>query len=241
VPLVTLFFSYLFCVCVLMGILTRSPLASLLVTILFWLGVFSVHTSEAALLVFKASAEEQVENQQKIVKRFEELIARNNEIAPDSATANSGYITQLENAKQELPKVQKTADQLRWWHTLLWRVKAPLPKTAETVDLMSRWLVEEEPLMAAQRESYERQETRRAERRAERERAAAAAGKGPPVPPDPSTQPTKADFDPEDAEVMQRVGNEMSARTAAYIIGTSLGFEAVILGLAAWIFVRRDF
>jgi ABC-type transport system involved in multi-copper enzyme maturation permease subunit len=227
VPLVTLFFSYLFCVCVLMGVVTRSALASLLVTILFWLGVFSVHTSEATLLVFKASAEVQLQKQEELIRYYEGVIAKNDELAPGSTTANSGWQTQLANARDELPKIRKNVDQLSWWHALLWRIKAPLPKTAETVDLMGRWLVEDEPLMAADRESRQKREARRAERRTTIGGAA--------------TQPTKAEFDPEDHAVVERIGEEMNARTAAYILGTSLGFEAVILGLAAWIFVRRDF
>jgi hypothetical protein len=30
-------------------------------------------------------------------------------------------------------------------------------------------------------------------------------------------------------------------RSVAWIVGTSLGFEVVVLALAAWIFSRRDF
>jgi ABC-type transport system involved in multi-copper enzyme maturation permease subunit len=36
VPLVVLFFSYIYCFCVLMGVLTRSTLAAILITVLFW-------------------------------------------------------------------------------------------------------------------------------------------------------------------------------------------------------------
>lgn len=230
VPLVTLFFSYLFCVCVLLGVVTRSPLASLLVTILFWLGVFSINASEAALLVFKSGKLEQVQEQKKIIAQFESFVAKNNELAPGNATANKGWEQQLSNARAALPEIQKDADQLTWWHTLLWRIKAPLPKTGETVDLMSRWLVEKEPLMEANRESRQANRQRREERRAERG-----------IPPPPTQPASEARFNPEDEQVMERVQGEMSARTAAWLIGSSLGFEAAVLGIAAWIFCRRDF
>lgn len=230
VPLVTLFFSYLFCVCVLLGVVTRSPLASLLVTILFWLAVFSVHTSEAALLVFKSAKLEQIDEQKQIIARFQDIVDKNKELAPDKPTANSAWEQQLSNARSSLPEIQKDAEQLTWWHNLIWRIKAPLPKTTETVDLMSRWLVEKEPLMQANRESRYASRQRREERRAER---------GIPAPP---TQPSaEARFNPEDDQVIERIQDEMNARTAAWLIGSSLAFEAAVLAIAAWIFCRRDF
>lgn len=253
VPLVTLFFSYLFCVCVLLGVVTRSPLASLLVTILFWLGVFSLTSSEQVLLMFKASRQETVEQQQKIVSDIERFIARNKEIAPDNTTANSGWETQLVNARNNLADAQKTAEQLTWWHTMLWRARAPLPKTGETVDLMSRWLVEPEPLMRAQQASTERREARREARRAERAAQSTtdpAAPPPPPEPPDnaaPATDPSeppaarRVNVQPDDPAVVERMQKEITARTAAWIIGSSLAFEAAVLSIAAWLFCRRDF
>lgn len=232
VPLVTLFFSYLFCVCVLLGIVTRSALASLLVTILFWLGVFSVNASEAALLLFKSAKIEQVQEQKQIVARFEGIIQANDQLTPDKPSVNNAWQQQLSNARTTLAEVESDASKLTWWHNLVWRVKAPLPKTGETVDLMSRWLVDEEPLMQASRESQEDERRRRAERRARNNI------------PSPATRPdqaSRAQFDPEDVNVAQRMRQEINARTAAWIIGSSLGFEAVVLGIAAWIFCRRDF
>ena len=52
VPLVVCFFSYLFSVCVFLGVVTRSTLAALLVTLLFWFLVFSVGAAENLLLTF---------------------------------------------------------------------------------------------------------------------------------------------------------------------------------------------
>jgi ABC-type transport system involved in multi-copper enzyme maturation permease subunit len=50
VPLVVCFFSYLFSVCVLLGMLTRSTLASLLLTMLFWCGIFILGSVEKSLM-----------------------------------------------------------------------------------------------------------------------------------------------------------------------------------------------
>jgi hypothetical protein len=53
VPVVLCFFSYLFSVCVLLGLLTRSTLAALLLTMLFWFFTFGVGVAENILLVFR--------------------------------------------------------------------------------------------------------------------------------------------------------------------------------------------
>jgi hypothetical protein len=37
------------------------------------------------------------------------------------------------------------------------------------------------------------------------------------------------------------VNNQLRDRSVSWIVGTSLLFEAAVLGLAAWIFHRRDF
>jgi ABC-type transport system involved in multi-copper enzyme maturation permease subunit len=50
VPLVVCFFSYLFSVCALLGMLTRSTLASLLLTILFWFAIFLLGGAERLLV-----------------------------------------------------------------------------------------------------------------------------------------------------------------------------------------------
>ncbi|HZK81037.1 MAG TPA: hypothetical protein VFC46_08225, partial [Humisphaera sp.] len=43
VPIVLVFYSYLYCVCVLIGVLTRSTLAAILLTCLLWFTVLGVH------------------------------------------------------------------------------------------------------------------------------------------------------------------------------------------------------
>lgn len=235
VPLVTLFFSYLFCVCVLMGILTRSALASLLITILFWLFLFALNATDASLLVFKSAAEQRVENQKSLIKRNEEIIAKNNELSPNSTTANTAWEQQLKSAREKLPDHEETAAKLTWWYDLFRWVKTPMPKTGETVDLMSRWLVEPEPIMRAQEIAHEEQQKRREEARRRR------AGTTQNAPPPPPFENSSDRLDPENPGVMERVQKESEARTAAKLIGSSLAFELVVLGIAAWIFCRRDF
>lgn len=105
VPLVLAFYSYLYCFCVLMGILTRSGIAALLLTGLFWGGVFAVHATETGLLTMQ--------------------IAQQREIAAGNATYNSftrphDYVYA---AMTVLPKTSETIDMLQ--RELLRRTELP--------------------------------------------------------------------------------------------------------------------
>jgi len=54
IPLIVLFFSYLYGVCVLIGVATRSTVAAILLTLLFWVVVYAVHTTRVGLFVIKS-------------------------------------------------------------------------------------------------------------------------------------------------------------------------------------------
>jgi ABC-type transport system involved in multi-copper enzyme maturation permease subunit len=220
IPLVTLFFSYLYCMCVLIGILTRSALAALLITILFWGAVFAINATDGVLLMFRSMAEERFENQQQLVEYNQELLDRNDAMPATQRSNASEIQRQSEVQKTKLLTLESDAKDLRWWHNLVKLVKAPLPKTSETVSLMSRWLVDPTPFGNARAEGERKREARRAAR-------------GRPRDPDR--------IGPDDQGVQERMENEISGRAAAQIIGSSLGFEAVIVLLAAWVFCRRDY
>lgn len=63
IPIVTFFYSILFSVCVLLGTLTRSALASLLLTMLFWFGLFSINTTEGIMNQIRIQFEMEEENE----------------------------------------------------------------------------------------------------------------------------------------------------------------------------------
>lgn len=227
VPMVTLFFSYLFCVCVLLGIITRSTLASILFTLLFWLVVFGFNSADAALLVFSTAADRRVAVQ-------DALIEQNNKLIADDAARPATQQSDLSQFKFQRDKLIEaragfvsTADQLRFWYRLVSWAKTPLPKTGETVDLIGRWVINPDSITRAQREA----EARRAERRAKRGLPARGS----------VGRDGNAEFDPESQEVAEEIQDRLTARTALSILGTSIAFEAFILGIAGWIFCRRDF
>lgn len=227
IPLVTLLFSYLFCFCVLIGIMTRSALASILLTAMFWGALYVVHMTDLALTRFATAADMRVEQHRRLVEANEALI-RKNQALPESQRSNmSGFEFQLQSQTEALGGYQEVADSLNWWRNLVLSIKAPLPKTNETVRLMERWLVH--PGLFAQAEQEERRQ--RDENRSRRG-----------IPSRPTTRDTRnlGQFIGSD-EVDEGVESSVRERSVAWVIGTSLGFEIVVLGLASWIFCRRDY
>jgi ABC-type transport system involved in multi-copper enzyme maturation permease subunit len=228
VPLVVLFFSYLYCVCVLLGIVTRSALASILITLLFWFFLFMLNTADLGLMTSKAAAEERQARQVETIQFYQQAIDQQR--ARPTTQQVAGVIKNYEFQRDEVARLKQETDptvtQLRFWYQLINRFKAPMPKTGETVALMSRWLVDPDPITRASRERYEQRRQWQMQRQ-----------RGPAYNDPRGTQRLQ----PEDPEVQQAIQEEMSARAATKIIGTSVGFECVVLGIAAWIFCRRDF
>lgn len=227
VPLVTLFFSYLYCVCVLIGIVTRSALAAILITSLFWGALFVVHSFDMIVTGFTATADVRVDQQQRLVTANEDLIRKNDALPPERRGNMSAFEFQRDRQKDVLAGLVQSAAEWHWWQRLVWTVKAPLPKTNETVSLMSRWLVSPTALERVQQQERQRREAYRARREAER---GPTTGRTP----DP-VQP----LNPEEME--QRMAADLSARDLPWIVGTSLAFEAAVLALGAWVFCRRDY
>ena len=194
VPAVVVFFSYLYCFCALMGVVTRSTVASLLLTLVFWLALFGVQKAEQFLNYGRiASAME--------VDATERLIASRLEKNADA---------DVDRLRADLAAERISVER---WNTGYWPayvLVTMLPKTNETTDWLNRTLVE--------RASFRRPPGEEDELR--------FFG---------STRVKRKDFEEavyEDAE--RRKG-------ALWTIGTSLAFEAVMLGGCVWLFRRRDF
>jgi ABC-type transport system involved in multi-copper enzyme maturation permease subunit len=173
VPIVVVFFSYLFSFCVLFGLLTRSTIASLLLTLLVWLGLWSLNTTTAMVTLMRETATVQAER-------------------------TGGEAVEAAARWRRAAAVVDT-------------VRAFLPKTDETIALLDRWL-----LSAADRRPFE-------------------------TALEPPAADPAAPFGIPDREATARFERAMRGRSAGWVIGTSLISEAVIFGLAAWLFCRRDF
>jgi ABC-type transport system involved in multi-copper enzyme maturation permease subunit len=224
VPLVTLLFSYLYCVSVLLGIVTRSALAAILITTLFWAGLYVIHQTDMVLTTLAEAADERVARQRALVDFNQQVLDRNQALPEGERVNVAAYEYQREAQAKTLSDYVETARDLRWWQRLIVAVKTPLPKTNETVDLMMRWLVEEDPLLRVQQEEEERRQRRRERRGLPTTRDTERLGRLAETP-----------------EVSRRVYQVLGARRVAWIIGSSLGFQAVVLGIGAWVFCRRDY
>ena len=218
VPVVVCFFSYLFAVCVLVGVLTRSTVAALLLTILFWFGILGVHVTELLVLKESVKRQQQAAQLDKSVARAErELKAHDDTEAasPNADPAAAALRRQAVEQRLQSARDRRAAvhDAFAPWHRMFLGVKTVLPKTSETVELLNRWLKvaadlpEPEP---AEEEFGDNGPDLFGRRAAER-----AA----------------------DEEVARRV----TTRSVAWVLGTSLAFEAVVLAVAAWVFCRRDY
>jgi len=211
IPLVTLFYSYLFCINVLAGIITRSTLTALLVTLLFWFGTFSIHMVDDALSTRMIEFEETADRAE---KRIVELKAEHKAAAAENDTAEADDAEHWMQGPQKEAETARTAiDQLAPWETVVGIIRTTMPETDRTLNLLHREL----------------------ERDSEVSLVDLMAGRG---------------FEDENEQTQEMDEYEVAGRRkmkeeneipAWRIIGKSLIFEVIVLGLALWIFQRRDY
>ncbi len=161
VPVMVCFFSYLFAVCVLLGILTRSTVAALLLTLLFWFLIYAVGAAEQSLLMI-----------QTMEKHNASFRSQTRSASRESAGRNSGSRPNP-TGDSAAPEVQppNTAS-LERAHSILHAIVNVLPKTTETIGLLQRWLLrlanlgpepanqQQRDMAAAQREFQEKLDQR---------------------------------------------------------------------------------
>ncbi len=246
VPLVLLFFSFLYCFCALIGLVTRSTIAALLLTILFWFMIFLVDSAEQSLLLFRLNAEDRVASIEARAKPLAESIAKQKASierlshAPDGETPEAraareselgtlqsslaGLEMRHQTSETSLKEYQNSQALLDRWHFALFGLKTVLPKTSETMAILERSLTSIDEVLKLEDAEDERRETRRSQagRGPENERRGGGPG----------------DFSPAVARKQQEI---LRARSVWWIVGTSVGFEIVVLGIAVALFARRDF
>lgn len=229
IPVVLAFFSYLFCVCVLLGLLTRSTIASLLLTLLFWFFLFCLNTTDIFIQQFSLMNQLRVESMPARIERAETRARKIYEAdwrkahAPEGAsqeeidalTVPEPTPEQLDAANDALASLREDYKTIkknrpRWdlASNISFGIKTALPKTQETIGLLERWMVDLADL---------------------------------PKPPEQEQQ----DFGPmagvNQVELQKRLQAELRGRSAWWVMGTSFIFEGVVLLLAMRVFKRRDF
>jgi hypothetical protein len=211
---------------VLIGLLTRSTIAALILTALFWFMLFAVNTTEQALLMFRTFNEQRVQ-------QFDQLIAaERNRLETANGEASSGIlnalkdgiitpegrqarIVVLEERREDAERVRQSVTK---WHNGVFIAKTMLPKTTETVQLTERTLVDLAELEMMMDESGGGNDGMRASR---------------------EDRDLGVNIDSDD--VARELVRKQRSRSVAWIVGTSLLFEVFILSIACWIFCRRDY
>ncbi|MFN0130982.1 MAG: ABC transporter permease [Phycisphaerales bacterium] len=229
VPLVLLVFSYLYGLCALIGLVTRSTVAALLLTVLFWLVIFLVHTAESGIVL-----EFRVRSEQSVIQRQDDIASREKRLAaakasrdevagkPDSSAELARLNEQVESQERtlatrrtRLESAESTLRKLSTAHSILFAVKTLMPKTAETSELLARALLSKE----------------------DRDRLIDRM----PEPPRSFDGENDPDLRVSERFVQREVERIKRGRSVAWVIGTSLIFEGVMVLLAGIYFVRKDY
>jgi hypothetical protein len=226
IPLVLIFFSYLFGICTLLGVLTRSTVAALLLTLLAWGGIFAVDFADKQSGRFIAMMTQQHEMQTREIDSLGTQIAGAESLP--ASKENDDRIAQLKQRRERAVASRDrmiVPDRLYATQTVLYRIKSFVPKTRETLSLLDRVLFQDKDLQQASKVSDNPANDIPSPAPPQR----LGPGRGPPggMPGGAASALMQAQIDRQ--------------RPVWWIIGTSLLFEAACLALAAWHFCTRDF
>jgi hypothetical protein len=216
VPIVVCFFSYLFAFCVLLGVKTRSTIAALLLTLLFWTFLAVLDRSEPGLLMFQNINEAQAKSQQNHAAEADKILARAQR-DPKQAAMVIAYQEDSDSAHREANSTAHTARVLKNIHAVVYAIKTLTPKTTDTLGLLDLYIFPTE-----QEANYEAG--------VDPDRSNRQYDEGPPA-------ETMADT----TAGAKKTVEALRSRSPWWIVGTSLAFEVVLVGCAMWIFCRRDY
>jgi ABC-type transport system involved in multi-copper enzyme maturation permease subunit len=233
IPLVLIFFSYLFGICALLGMWTRSTVAALLLTLLAWGGIFVIDFADKQSGQAIAMMTLQHELQTREIDSMETQIARaESSRASAQKDESAGKLDeQIAQLKQRRERAVASRDRmivpsrLESARKVLYDIKSFIPKTRETLSLLDRVLFQDKELQQASKVSDNPANNLPS--------AGPPPGFGPGRGP-PGGMPGGSTI----ALIQARIDRQ---RSVWWIVGTSLLFEAACLALAAWHFCTRDF
>ncbi|MDX9912474.1 MAG: hypothetical protein RBS39_11640 [Phycisphaerales bacterium] len=232
VPIVLVFFSYLYCFCALFGLLTRSTIASLMLTIVVWLCLFGLNTTDGVFVTMRENTILKLEDKRDVVrrreewaqKRLDEMKANGEELpVPDGVMSTDtleAINPMIRTGRKDVAELEKTRESRVRWAGIISGVKTVFPKTQETVALLSRWMVSKEDMAMFQPGGGSNVRVN------DREDAGEEA----------------EDFEfGQHPKLGERIEAAKRNRTVGWVLGTSVAFEAALLVLCCWLFARRDF
>lgn len=232
VPIVLLFFSYLYSVNALLGLITRSTIASLLLTMLFWAFLFSTNLTDQIFTQQRVRAQTTAEDLGKRAVRVEKLAQAAVKRAKDEGRElleegklPEGAKDELEAAYPMLRTVRKNLasaqkDEADWtkYCRYAYLGKSFFPKTSETIGLLDRYLLSPEDLDRIK--NFARKSAERNGEQVETDEEG------------PRHRNPEADL---------RADDIFRGRPTWWVMGTSVAFELIVLGIGVVIFSRRDF
>jgi ABC-type transport system involved in multi-copper enzyme maturation permease subunit len=248
VPLMVLFYSYLFSICTLVGVLTRSTVTAILVTLLFWGAAHFLQYGEALTAAIvdsqsqqRTSLDQRIEQMQKSLDELQNgstatAVPQTQPTTEESnafsirlpallqsaarfgaSTPNSRQALEAELANRIEERSRLESNGVNTAHQVVYDIVTFLPKTTETVQMVQRVLIEHAGMTQAN------------------DLMQLTA-----PPPNNNNDPRQLRRQ-QQAIRGQAITNEMLTRPVWWVVGTSVGFEAVMLLLAGWIFCRRDY
>lgn len=228
IPIVVVFYSYLFSVMTVLGIFTRSTIASLLITILLWFLLFMVNSADQVLVSLhentkieaEATSSRLVAAEQDAATKFIEQARSEGRELDDSYQPTSAELDTvnvfLPMLRDSAEKKQKLESGLSPWRNGVYVAKTVLPKTGETINLLAKYVMSEDD-------------------------AAAWMSVGSEDDPGTVVDEETGDVTVSNAELNQATAKAINDRPLWWVLGTSLCFEAVMLLIAGWKFRRTDF
>ncbi len=240
VPLVVLVYSYLYSIVALVGVITRSAIAAILLTGVFWLLLFAVSSGEQVANRFRIGftlATERLEAAEtRRQAKLDELAAK----GENSDNSNLYERTRglLEATRKDLAAARENLATAETWHGAFLATYTALPKTQATAALLQRFIKYDtaqslgDLFADMQRKSVERELSQMDQADEDAE----------PNANDPAARRRRRlEEQRGEIDVANRLAEDEHGRSVWWVIGTSIGFEVVVLLFAAWIFSRRDF
>lgn len=265
IPIIVLFYSYLYCICVLVGLVTRSTLVALLATVILLLAFSGIGQAESVVYVQQAQSQAEVKRLQGQIEQAKTALDMLNQRIgqsskpeqldnqPPQSSAPSPS-SDVPEAGDDLPKGRRPGGEHRRASNIIENGRRILGAVVDgdPDTLKSHKDRLEAQLVALQRQVPESEAAYQSDLWWHRWLYGIMTVF-------PKTGETKALFtrytiqtDDMDGflKLLSEASGDSSVKEAQdiadrrplwWVLGTSLAFEAVILGIACWIFCRRDF
>ena len=142
IPLLVIFYSYLFCVQAVVGMLTRSPIASIIAVGIFWMVCFGLQTADGITLVGATANGIEVENTEKRLLGQRQMLEYDEE---DQIPERMERIDKILLQLDEIESNHATWVSVNYWVHF---ANTLLPKTGQTNELLLRTLKDQADLTA---------------------------------------------------------------------------------------------